>query len=65
MTVHVKPLAVLFVSTTEAPSPLNRSMSASLSSVRKSRWIGYEAGRDFSRRWNKNRGRLVSVSRVT
>jgi len=62
MIVHVKPLGVLFVSTTEAPSPLNRSMSASRSSLRKSRWMGYEAGCDFSRRWNRNRGRLDSLA---
>jgi hypothetical protein len=39
-----------FVSTTEAPAAVRRSISASRSSVAKSRWIGYDAGRDFSRR---------------
>jgi len=39
-----------FVSMTDAPAPVSRSISASRSSVPKSRWIGYDAGRDFSRR---------------
>ncbi len=39
-----------FVSTTDAPAAVRRSISASRSSVEKSRWIGYDAGLDFSRR---------------
>ena len=39
-----------FVSTTDAPAAVRRSISASRSSVARSRWIGYDAGRDFSRR---------------
>ena len=36
-----------FVSSTVAPRSWSRTSSASRSSVRKSRWIGYDAGRDL------------------
>src|SRR6266487_4330380 len=42
MTVHVRSESD-FVSSTFAPSPVSRSSSRSRSSVRKSRWIGYDA----------------------
>src|SRR5207247_6788548 len=54
-----------FVSTTDAPAAISRSISASRSSVAKSRWMGYESGRDFSWRWKRKRGRPSFGGRVT